>query len=245
MTATAIDPPDVQPEHVHRAGTVFAIPTQLVHANRRNPRRDLHPDDEFVESIRTHGMLQPLLATRDSCNRITLIAGNRRLMAARQAGMSHVPVIIARDMRPDLRLCMAAVENLHREPMAPMDEARACAALIDAGYARRRIAHDLCRSVGWVSDRLALLELPDDAQARVDQQQLPVSEAIRLARQVRKRRAGSVTIGARCPAHFGRHHPLHTEAVHRCNTEKHPRAGRIGGACGQCWEATIRADGSE
>lgn len=235
----AVPPPGTQ---VARASTVFAVPVGLVHRNPRNPRSDLGDLTDLADSIREVGVLQPLLASRNQQGRITLIAGERRLEASKIAGLKAVPVVIASDMQPEKRLRMAVIENLHRAPMAPMDEARACEALLGDGLTRTQIAKGLGRSAAWVADRLALLELPESVQREVENDDLPVTKAVDLAKQVRRNRGGSVTTGLRCKSYFTKLHPLRTTAQSRCDAAGHPKAGRIGGVCGECWEAEIRAD---
>lgn len=229
-------------QEVRRAGTVFAIPLHLIHPDPANPRRKLGNLDDLVGSIREFGILQPLLATRDKTGKIVLTAGERRLAAAEIAGLTHAPVILLADLRPDVRLRMAVIENLHREPMEPMDEARACARLLGMGYSRERIARDLGRSPAWVADRIALLELPAEVQRKVVAGDMPVTAAVSLARQVRRTGSGSVTTGVRCVSHFTKFHPLRESAASMCDAAGHPKAGRTGGVCGACWEASIRAD---
>jgi hypothetical protein len=71
---------------------------------------------------------------------------------------------------------------------------------------------------------------------------MPIGKAAQLGHQLRRQGAGEVVIGARSPSHFVRTHPLAEVAAERCNTAGHPEPGRVGPACGRCWETAIRND---
>jgi ParB family chromosome partitioning protein len=221
--------------------TVFAIDARDIRPNPANPRSDLGDLTDLIESIRDHGILQPLLAQRTT-GRLMLLAGHRRLAAAQTLGMTHVPVLVVGEQLPDDQLVIAMAENLHRTPLSPLDEARACRALITMGRSKGDVATELARSSQWVADRLALLELPAELAAKVDSKQMPVGQAAQLGHQLRKQRHGGIVLGARAPQHFIRTHPLADAARRRCDTAGHPARGRVGVACGACWEHAIRAD---
>lgn len=225
-----------------RAGSVFAVPVGHLRANPKNPRRDLGDVTELAQSIAEHGILQPLIAIRQSDSALMLLAGHRRLAAARVARLSVVPVLIVGDKLPDDQLTLAVIENLHHAPLSPLDEARACKALLDHGRSRKDIAFDLARSGNWVADRLALLELPRELQKRVETGDLPIGKAADMGKKLAKHGSASIVTGARAGWHFTKMHDLAPGAVDRCNTANHPMPGRIGPACGACWEAVIRHD---
>jgi ParB family chromosome partitioning protein len=224
-----------------KQSTVFAVVARDIRPNPANPRSDLGDLTDLIESIRDHGILQPLLAQR-AAGRLVLLAGHRRLAAAQAIGMTHVPVLVVGEQLPDNQLVIAMAENLHRTPLSPLDEARACRALINMGRSKGDVATELARSNQWVSDRLALLELPPELAAKVDARKMPVGQAAQLGHQLRKERHGSIIVGARAPRHFIRTHPLAGPAQRRCDTAGHPTPGRIGVACGACWEHIIRVD---
>lgn len=220
---------------------VLHLPLDEVQPSPTNPRSDLGDLSDLVDSIRALGVLQPLLGVAEG-GVVKLIAGHRRLAASRLAGRQTVPVIVLRDKLPDEQFVMSLAENLHRAAMSPLDEARACQALLDMGRSRRQVATELRRSPSWVADRLALLALPAELQQDLDTGQLPLQQGAELGHQVLQRRAGSVILDRRAPSHFTRAHPLARRASQTCNAAGHPRPGRYGGACGGCWESAIRSD---
>lgn len=219
---------------------LLSVPLAHVHPNPDNPRGDLGDLTDLVASIRAHGILQPLLVTKRQAGGYLILAGHRRHAAATIAGRQQVPVLVIAPQYADNALLLAMIENLHRTDLAPLDEARACRALLDADWTKEQIARQLARSKHWVSDRLVLLELPADAQQLMATGELPVGKATVLARQVARHRCGSVVVGARSAQHFTTRHKLARWAQHLCDGASHPAAGRIGPACGGCWEQTIR-----
>src|SRR5438034_207402 len=113
------------------APSELAVPVHEIVPNPEQPRR--HFDDEalglLADSIRRHGLLQPLVVRRIA-GRYELIAGERRLRAARRAGLERVPVIV-REARVEDRLELALIENVQRENLTPLEEAEAYRHLID------------------------------------------------------------------------------------------------------------------
>lgn len=237
MTAThaATQPPP------GKATPVYHVPIGDVRPNPRNPRRTLGDLDDLVASIREHGVLQPCVGRRTGAG-VTLIMGERRLEASKRAGRTTIPVILLSDKSPDRELMMAMAENLHRATMVPTDEARACRELLDMGYEREDVATLMIRSPKWVTDRLALLELPIEIQRKVDNGQMNLAEAIKIGHLVRRRQNGTVTHNDRAPRTFVKTHPLGAFATAMCNEAGHPKRGRVGPACGNCWEQSIRMD---
>jgi ParB family chromosome partitioning protein len=225
-----------------RGPAVLLVPIGHLHPNPNNPRHDLGDLTDLVDSITEHGVLQPLLATPRKQGGLQLLAGHRRLAACKIARQGTVPVIIIGPKLEDDQLTIALIENLHRAQLSPMDEARACAALLGYGRSRDDVAFDLARSAGWVAGRLALLELPRELQRKVDAGTLPIGKATHLGYQNAKHGSGSVTLHARAPYHFTKLHDLAEAATARCDGARHPVRGRLGPACGRCWEDTIRAD---
>src|SRR5438132_954596 len=126
------------------APSELAVPIHEIVPNPEQPRR--HFDDEalglLADSIRRHGLLQPLVARRIA-GRYELIAGERRLRAALRAGLERVPVIV-REARAEDRLELALIENVQRENLTPLEEAEAYRHLIDL----RGLAEELTRGLG-------------------------------------------------------------------------------------------------
>jgi ParB family chromosome partitioning protein len=141
------------------------LPVELVVPNPRQPRRDF--DDEALQalagSLGQQGVLQPVLVRPLAGGTYELVAGERRWRAAQLAGIERIPALVrARDDAASLEA--ALVENMAREDLNPIEEARACAALIEElGLGRKEIAARVGRSRVAVSNLVRLLELPDDA----------------------------------------------------------------------------------
>ncbi|MGI8775105.1 MAG: ParB/RepB/Spo0J family partition protein [Actinomycetota bacterium] len=144
-------------------GGMRRVGPDLIDANPSQPRETFSQDelDELTHSISTFGVLQPLLVRESSGGRYELIAGERRLRAARQAGLDDVPVmVIETDDRGSLE--RALVENLHRSDLDPVEEAEAYRQLIEAGgLTQEALAERLGRNRVTISNALRLLDLPD------------------------------------------------------------------------------------
>ncbi|MCX7608354.1 MAG: ParB/RepB/Spo0J family partition protein, partial [Anaerolineales bacterium] len=131
--------------------------------NPRQPRQAIDPVEleELTASIREYGVLQPLIVTKSEAgDRYTLIAGERRLQAARLAGLSAVPVIV-RDASDQQRLELAIIENIQRADLSPLEEAEGYRQLAEEfGLSHEEIAHKVGRSRVSVTNTLRLLKLP-------------------------------------------------------------------------------------
>ncbi len=138
---------------------------ELIAPNPAQPRRAF--DEQallaLAESIRTRGVLQPVLVRPLVGGRFELVAGERRWRAARIAELASIPAII-RHQDDAASLEVALIENMAREDLNPVDEARGCAALADElGLSREEVGLRVGRSRVAVSNLIRLLELPDEA----------------------------------------------------------------------------------
>jgi ParB family chromosome partitioning protein len=146
------------------------IAAELIQPNPRQPRRDFDGEAmlALAESIKARGVLQPLVVRPLAGGRFELIAGERRLRAAKIAGLACVPAIV-RDAEESERLELALIENMAREDLNPVEEARACATLVeDLGVAKEELGRRVGRSRSAISNLIRLLELPDEALALVE-----------------------------------------------------------------------------
>jgi ParB family transcriptional regulator, chromosome partitioning protein len=140
------------------------IPVELIAPNPAQPRR--HFDEAglvaLADSLRARGILQPVLLRPRPGGSFELIAGERRWRAAQLAGFETVPALVrSRDDAASLEL--ALIENMAREDLNPVEEARACALLVDElGLTREEIGRRVGRSRVAVSNLMRLLDLPDD-----------------------------------------------------------------------------------
>jgi ParB family chromosome partitioning protein len=140
------------------------IPVALIRPNPDQPRRRLDPDSiaALANSIAAAGVIQPLIVRALRDGRYELIAGERRWRAAQQAGLETVPALV-RDQAEARRLETALIENVAREDLNPVDEARACATLVeDLGISKEELAARLGRSRPAISNLIRLLDLPPD-----------------------------------------------------------------------------------
>jgi ParB family chromosome partitioning protein len=168
----------VSREQAEASGALRELPMASIKPNPYQPRTrmDEGPLDELVASIQSSGLLQPVLV-RPRNGGYELIAGERRWRAARVAGLATVPALVRETDDRD-SLLLALVENVAREDLSPVDEARAYAALMDEfGLSLGEVAEHVGRSKPTVSNRLRLLELPDDVLGLVERGQLSEGHA--------------------------------------------------------------------
>ncbi len=157
----------ILPESVAGAdlGELRELPVGLIKPNPKQPRTSFDPDAlaGLAASIESSGVVQPLLVRPLHDGSYELIAGERRWRAAQQAGLEKVPAVV-RDSEHAERLQVALIENMVREDLNPVEEARACAALVeDLGLSKEDLARRIGRSRPSVSNLIRLLDLPDEA----------------------------------------------------------------------------------
>ena len=141
------------------------IPVGMITANPRQPRGSIDGEtlQALASSIGERGMLQPILVRPLPDGRYELIAGERRWRAAQLAGLEQAPALV-RDRADAEALEVALIENMAREDLNPVEEARACAALVEElGLTREDVGRRVGRSRVAVSNLMRLLDLPDDA----------------------------------------------------------------------------------
>ncbi len=140
------------------------IPIEAIHPNPRQPRRRFEPEATagLAASIRHQGVLQPVVVRQRAEGGFELIAGERRWRAAREAGVPTLPAVV-RDVGDRDTLLLGLVENVAREDLSPVEEARAYAVLLDEfELPLGEVAERVGRSKPSVSNRLRLLELPEE-----------------------------------------------------------------------------------
>lgn len=150
------------------AGGVRQIELSQIRPNPHQPRTDFSGDKlaELAESIRTHGVIQPLIVqSTNSEGTYTLIAGERRLQAAGIAGLRHVPVVL-RDANNQELVELALVENVQRADLSPLESAEAYQQLHrDFNLSHKEIAQRVGKSRVAITNTLGLLELSKDVKA--------------------------------------------------------------------------------
>jgi ParB family chromosome partitioning protein len=177
------------------------LPVETIHANPRQPRKrfDGEATSALADSIRSQGLVQPVVVRPRRAGGFELIAGERRWRAVREAGLPTVPALV-READDRDTLLLGLVENVAREQLSAVEEARAYALLIDEfELSLGDLSERVGKSKPTVSNRLRLLELPDDVLALVERRDLTEGHARavlavpdqdgrrRLARQIVRR----------------------------------------------------------
>jgi ParB family chromosome partitioning protein len=235
---------------------VRVLPVDRLVPNRLQPRRDFDEAalGELAESIRTQGLVQPIVVTRRD-DRYTIVAGERRWRAARLAGLAEVPVVV-REVADDRHLLeLALVENLQRSDLNPIEEALAYQALADDfGLPHEEIAKRVGKARPTIANSLRLLNLHPEVQALVRAGKLTAGQArpllaiprpteqLALARravdqQLTARELERLAAGQPAPPRGSRQRPatdVHTAAAaerltRRLQTRVEIRRGRRGG----------------
>ena len=162
-------PPPVTEGTSTKEGVYRTVSIDSVHPNRLQPRTVFDEEKlrELADSIREQGVIHPLVVTETSDGRYGLITGERRLRASKIAGLEEVPVIVRKADDEGL-LALSIVENIQREDLNPIEEARAFQELMDQfNHAQEDIAKKLGRSRASVTNTLRLLKLPRVVQEDV------------------------------------------------------------------------------
>jgi ParB family chromosome partitioning protein len=182
-------------DFVDAAERVRALPIEQIVPGRYQPRSSMDPQKlaELAESIRAHGVVQPVLVRAVGSERYELIAGERRWRAAQMAGSREIPALV-REIPDKASIAVALVENIQREDLSPLEEAQALRQLIDEfGLTHGEAAEAVGRSRAAVSNLLRLLELAPEVRKLLDERALEMGhgrallaltepEQIRLAR---------------------------------------------------------------
>lgn len=149
-------------------GGVITMDVEQLVPGQFQPRSHFDEDAllNLAASIKTHGVLQPLLVRplADQAEKFEIIAGERRWRAAQEAGLETVPVIL-QDLDDQATLEIALIENLQRQDLGPIEEARAYKRLIDEfGHTQQELAKRLGKSRSHLANMMRLLNLPEDVQ---------------------------------------------------------------------------------
>jgi len=164
MPASAAKAPAGAVDASHRS-----VPIDLVQRNPGQPRKSFDETElnELASSIRTHGVLQPILVRPIAGGKYEIVAGERRWRAAQRAGLHTIPAVV-RDLNEVEVLEIAIVENVQRMDLNPIEEANGFQALIDRfGRTQEEIAEAVGKSRPHIANMLRLLKLPEDIQEMV------------------------------------------------------------------------------
>jgi ParB family chromosome partitioning protein len=167
-------------EEAEREGSLVELPIQDIKPNPFQPRKTVDPAalDELVSSIKQAGLLQPVVVRRAPANGgYELIAGERRLRACQQLGWERIPAV-QRDADDRTLLTLALIENLQRDDLSPVDEARGYERLIaEFKLAQQDVADAVGRDRSTVANALRLLKLPEVVLEMLHEGQLSVGHA--------------------------------------------------------------------
>ncbi len=174
--------PEVPPAAEPR-DTPTEVDLDLLEPNRDQPRGIIDDGklDELAQSIKSSGIIQPIVVRRQGAGGYEIVAGERRWRAAQRAGLLKVPVVV-RDVPDDKRLELALIENIQREDLNPIEEARAYRRLADQfNLTQEAIATAVGKDRATVANYLRLLTLPAEVQADVVSGALTMGHARALA----------------------------------------------------------------
>ena len=160
------------------------LPVDLIVRGRYQPRVDMREEtlSDLAESIRAQGIVQPIVVRRADDGaagdgRYEIVAGERRWRAAQMAGLDTVPALV-RDIPDEVAVAVALIENIQRENLNPIEEARALRQLVaDFGMTHERASEAVGRSRAAVSNLLRLLELPDAVIGMLERRELDMGHA--------------------------------------------------------------------
>jgi ParB family chromosome partitioning protein len=161
------------------------LPLDLLQRGKYQPRVDMRPEtlSELADSIKSQGLVQPILVrplphrNPGESQRYEIIAGERRWRAAQMAGLSDIPAVI-RDVPDEAAVSMALIENIQREDLNPLEEARALSRLIEEfGLTHQAAAEAVGRSRAAVSNLVRLMELADEVKELLEQRRIEMGHA--------------------------------------------------------------------
>lgn len=165
----------------HDPANIRSIPVASITPNRFQPRKNIDPEklSELSQSIKEHGLAQPILVSFDhSNNSYELVAGERRLRACQLAGLTHISAIVKTPKDDKERLAIALIENIQRDDLNAIETAHAYKRLMkEFSVSQTDLCHFVGKSKSSISNTLRLLELPDEIQNAVQFGQLTEGHA--------------------------------------------------------------------
>lgn len=169
-----------QRQHAHVAKGYLEVDIHLVQASPDNPRRDFDPQAlaELAESIRTHGILQPIVVHKRPDGTFQIVSGERRYRAAREAGLGTVPVVLREELDDRILDELRLIENVQREDLNPIELAEAYASLIERhGLSQEELGARLGKDRSSIANILRLRNLPEAIREAVRAGELGLGHA--------------------------------------------------------------------
>lgn len=167
-----------QSANVSTGEKVWMVPVTTIKPSVNQPRKHFKPEElqELADSIKQHGVLQPLLVTEKTDGNYELIAGERRYRAAKIAGLTTVPVIIKK-IEAQQKLEIALIENIQRQDLNALEEAFAYKRLIEEfGLTQEEVAQKVGKSRPAVANTIRLLDLPNAIQTALVEGKISMSQ---------------------------------------------------------------------
>ncbi len=158
---------------------IIEIPLEKIVSNRHQPRKHFVQEEleRLAQSIKQHGIIQPLVVVRDDAGQYELIAGERRLRAAKMAGLAAVPATIRKSDEME-RLELALIENIQRSDLNPIEEAESYQKLNDEfGLTHQQIADRMGKTRPLISNAIRLLTLPAEIQMALAERRINAGHA--------------------------------------------------------------------
>lgn len=169
--------------HEHAAQTdereLQQLPLDIIQRGKYQPRRDIDPVtlDELAHSIRTQGVMQPIVVRSIGSGRYEIIAGERRWRASQQAGLETIPALV-RDVSDEAAIAMALIENIQREDLNPIEEAVALQRLQqEFQLTQQQVADAVGKSRVTISNLLRLIALPEEIKTLLSHGDLEMGHA--------------------------------------------------------------------
>jgi ParB family chromosome partitioning protein len=166
----------------YQDGGFYNVEVEAILPNPDQPRQFFDPEalDELSESVRQKGVLQPILIRRDEEGKIILVAGERRLRAAKKAGLENIPTILTKGNPVEISI----IENLQRENLKPIEEAEALARMMgEYKYTQKKLAKAIGKSQPTISEALSLNRLPEEIKREYRRADISRRLLVEIAKQ--------------------------------------------------------------
>src|SRR5690606_25197723 len=160
-------------------GSLKHLPIEFIQPGKYQPRLDMRPEalEELADSIRSQGVMQPIVVRPLTSGKYEIIAGERRWRASQLAGLDRIPVII-REVPDNAAIAMALIENIQRENLNPMEEAQALKRLQDEfGLTQQEVADAVGKSRSAVTNLLRLMQLQPEVRTFLEHGDLEMGHA--------------------------------------------------------------------
>jgi ParB family chromosome partitioning protein len=169
----------IEPSFETKDGTLKYLPVEIIQRGKYQPRRDMQPEalEELSESIKSQGVMQPIVVRAISNDRFEIIAGERRWRATQLAGLDKIPAVV-RDVPDEAAIAMALIENIQRENLNPIEEAMALQRLKDEfELTQQEVANAVGKSRTTVTNLLRLMTLNEDVRLMLEHGDIEMGHA--------------------------------------------------------------------